>query len=78
MDMLKKYFSKAFTAIDVKSAIVTVLIYAVAAFLGGIVFGLLGAIPVIGFVANILGWLFELYCTVGIILAILVFFKIVK
>ena len=78
MDMLKKYFAKAFTAKDVKSTLIAVLIYAALAFVGGLVLGLLGALPIIGFVANVIGWLLEIYCTVGIILAVLVFFKVIK
>ena len=78
MDMVKKYFPQAFKANDVKSLIIALLIYAVLAVVGGFVIGLLGIIPIIGFIAGILGWLLEIYCTNGVILAILVFLKIVK
>lgn len=78
MDMVKKYFPQAFKANDVKSLIIALLIYAVLAVVGGFVIGLLGIIPIIGFIAGVLGWLLEIYCTIGIILAILVFLKIVK
>lgn len=78
MDMVKKYFPQAFKANDVKSLIIALLIYAVLAVVGGFVIGLLGIIPIIGFIAGILGWLLEIYCTIGVILAILVFLKIVK
>lgn len=78
MDMVKKYFPQAFKANDVKSLIIALLIYAVLAVVGGFIIGLLGIIPIIGFIAGILGWLLEIYCTIGIILAILVFLKIVK
>ena len=78
MDMVKKYFPQAFKANDVKSLIIALLIYAVLAVVGGFVIGLLGIIPSIGFIAGILGWLLEIYCTIGVILAILVFLKIVK
>ena len=78
MDMVKKYFPQAFKANDVKSLIIALLIYAVLAVVGGFVIGLLGIIPIIGFIAGILGWLLEIYCTIGAILAILVFLKIVK
>ena len=49
MDMVKKYFPQAFKANDVKSLIIALLIYAVIAFVGGLVIGLLGIIPIIGF-----------------------------
>ena len=78
MDMVKKYFPQAFKANDVKSLIIALLIYAVLAVVGGFVIGLLGIIPIIGFIAGVLGWLLEIYCTIGIILAILVFLKVVK
>ncbi len=78
MDMVKKYFPQAFKANDVKSLIIALLIYAVLAVVGGFIIGLLGIIPIIGFIAGVLGWLLEIYCTIGIILAILVFLKIVK
>ena len=56
MDMVKKYFPQAFKANDVKSLIIALLIYAVIAFVGGLVIGLLGIIPIIGFIAGVLGW----------------------
>ena len=78
LDAIKKYFPHAFRVNDVKSLIINLLIYAVIAFVGGLVIGLLGIIPIIGFIAGVLGWLLEIYCTIGIILAILVFLKVVK
>lgn len=78
MDAIKKYFPQAFSAKDVKSLIIALVIYAVIAFVGGLVLGLLGIIPIIGFIASVLGWVLRLYCAVGIILAILVFLKIVQ
>lgn len=78
MDAVKKYFPQAFSAKDVKSMIIALVIYAVIAFGGGLVLGLLGIIPIIGFIASVLGWVLRLYCAVGIILAILVFLKIVQ
>ena len=78
LDAIKKYFPHAFRVNDVKSLIINLLIYAVIAFVTGIVLGILGIIPIIGFVVGIIGWLVEIYCTVGVILAILVFLKIVQ
>lgn len=78
MDTVKKLFPHAFKANDVKSLIVALLVYAVIAFVGGLILGVLGVIPVIGFIAGVIGWLLEIYCTAGIILAILAFLKIVK
>lgn len=78
MDMLKKYFPHAFKANDVKSFIIALIIYAVIAFVGGLILGLLAAIPILGIIFSIIGWLLEIYITVGVILSILVFVKVIK
>lgn len=78
LDMIKKYFPHAFKAIDVKSLIINLVIYALIAFVAGIVLGLLGVIPIIGFIFGVIGLVVELYCTAGVILAILVFLKVLK
>lgn len=78
MDMIKKLFPQAMEANDVKGLIIAILIYAVVNFVGGLALGLLDAIPLVGFVFGIIGWALSIYCAVGIIVAILVFLKIVK
>ena len=78
MDMIKKFFPQAMQASDVKGLIIAILIYAVVNLVGGIVLGLLDAIPLVGFVFGIVGWLLSIYCAVGIIVSILVFLKVVK
>ena len=78
LDVIKKYFPHAFKAIDVKSLIINLVIYALIAFVAGIVLGLLGVIPILGFIFGVIGWVVELYCTAGVILAILVFLKVLK
>lgn len=78
MDTVKRLFPHAFSAQDVKSLVVALLIYAVAAVVGGLILKVLGIIPIIGFITKIVGWLLELYCTAGVVLAILVFLKVVK
>ena len=78
MDMIKKFFPQAMQAHDVKGLIIAILIYAVVNFVGGLVLGLLDAIPLVGFVFGVLGWVLSIYCAVGIIAAILVFLKVVK
>lgn len=78
MDTVKKYFPQAFKAVDVKSLVIALLVYAVIAFVGGLILGILGIIPIIGFIAGVIGWVLEIYCTIGVILAILVFLKVVK
>ncbi len=78
MDFIKKLFPQAMQANDLKGLLIAILIYAVVNFVGGFVLGLLDAIPLVGFVFGVLGWVLSIYCAVGIIVALLVFFKIVK
>lgn len=78
LEAIKKYFPHAFKANDVKSLIIGLVVYAVIAFVAGLVLGLLGIIPIIGFVFGVIGWLVEVYCVAGVILTILAFLKIVK
>ncbi len=78
MDMLKKFFPDAFRSKDVNSFIVTLVIYGVIAILSGLVFGLLAKIPLIGILFSLIGAVVGLYAIVGIVLAILVFTKIIQ
>ena len=78
MDTLKKLFPLSFKEGDVKSLIITIVIYIVVAAVAGLVLGLLGRIPLIGWIFRLVGWLIDVYCTVGVVLAILKFLNIVK
>lgn len=78
MGFIKSLFPQAMQAKDLKGLLIAILIYVIVNFVGGFVLGLLDAIPLIGFVFGLLGWVLSIYCAVGIIVAILVFFKIVK
>lgn len=72
MDMLKKYFPYSFGAADVKSLVIKVLVY----ILGGAVVGfVLGLLPIVG---GILGWVVNIYTTVGWILVVLDYLKVLK
>jgi hypothetical protein len=75
---LRKIFPHAMGARDLKGLIIAIVIYAVVSFVGGIIHGLVGGIPLVGMVIGVIGWLLGIYCTVGIIISILVFFKVVK
>lgn len=57
--------------------VVAILIYVVVAAIFGWVIGFLGGIA-LGKILGIIGWIFEVYCTIGVIVAILAFLKIVK
>ena len=78
MDTVKKLFPFSFKEFDVKSLVITIIAYIVLGFLVGLVLGLLGKIPLIGWIFRLVRWLIELYITIGIILAILKFLNIVK
>ena len=78
LNALKPYFPQAFGANSIKSLVIAVLIYAVVAWVAGIVISLLSWIPIVSFILGVLGWVIDIYCVVGIILSILVFLKIVK
>ena len=78
MDTLKKFFPHAFKATEVKALVISIIIYLVIGFVGGLIIGLLSAIPLIGWLFSIVGALLDLYTLIGIVLAILVFVKVLK
>ena len=78
MDFIKKLFPQTRQANDLKGLLIAILIYAIVNLVGGFVLGLLDGIPLVGFVFGLVGWVLGIYCAVGIIVSILVFFKIVK
>lgn len=78
MDMLKKLFPHAFKATQLKSFIVTLIVYFLIDVVCGFVIGLLASLPLIGIVFSLLGSAVGLYALVGVILSILVFIKVLK
>ena len=78
MDMLKKYFPHAFKATELKSFIITLLIYVVIDIVCGALIGLLAKLPLIGIIFSLIGSLVGLYALVGVVLSILVFVTVVK
>lgn len=78
MDILKSLFPWSFKNKTMKDLIVSILIYMAINIVGGILFGLLSAIPLIGFVFSLLGGLLGIYTLAGVILASLHFFGLLK
>ena len=85
MDFLKKLFPVSFNCKDEASKLVVgIIIYVVLGIIGSAVIWVAGLInfPVIGIILKILltltGTLLDLYITAGIVLAILVFCKVLK
>ena len=72
MDMLKKFFPYSFGAKDVASLVVKIIVYLVAGAVAGWIVGLL---PVVG---GLLGSLVGLYGTVGIVVLVLDYLKVLK
>ena len=72
MDMLKKIFPYSFGAKDVAGLVIKILVYLVASAVLGWVVSL---VPLVGgLVASLIG----LYSTVGLVLAILDYLKVIK
>lgn len=78
MDILKKWFPWSFRANDVKSLIISILIYIVIGIVGGLIISLLIWVPLVGWLLGLVGGLLDLYTLVGIILAILEFAGVLK
>lgn len=79
MEQLKKYFPKSFGLEDVKALVIAILIYVVIDLLCGAVCWILGLIPLLGGIAAwLLGTLVGIYTTLGIVLAVVSFLKVIK
>ena len=78
MDILKSLFPWSFKNKTMKDLIISILIYMAINIVGGLVFGLLSAIPLIGFVFSLLGGALGIYTLAGVILASLHFFGLLK
>ena len=72
MDMLKKLFPYSFGAEDVKTMLIKILVYVLG---GTVAIFVLGLLPIIG---NILGWIVNIYTTIGWILVALDYMKVLK
>ena len=86
MDMIEKYLPHAFAADTKERMIGALIIYAVILVVGAIVSWLIGTllgwIPLIGIVIGLLlkiaGIIIDVYAVAGIVLTLLVYFKVLK
>ncbi len=78
MDKVKKFFPLSSSIGDNETLIKNVIIYVVAMIISGLVFGLLGKIPIVGIITGIIGALVGIYLLVGLVLAFLFYFNILK
>ena len=76
MDLLRKFFPQAFAVRDLKSLLMTILVYVIINALLGFVLGILGGFPLIGFFFRILGWCVGIYFFLAIVVAILRFLNV--
>lgn len=78
METVKKFFPLSTSCSDNESFIRNLIIYVVAVVICALLFSLLGRIPLIGILFGIIGWIVGLYLIVGIVLAVLLYFNILK
>lgn len=78
MDLLKKLFPFSFVAKDVQPLVISIIVYLVADIVLGVLIGLLASLPIIGVIFTIVGSLLGLYVTVGLVLTVLYFAKVIK
>lgn len=78
MDQIKRFFPFSFKATDLKSFLIALAVYIVLDIVCGVVIGILAALPIIGILFSLLGSIIGLYGLVGIVLAILVFVKVIQ
>lgn len=79
MDTLKKFFPLSFKfAKDVANLIIGIIIYVVIGAIAPAILGILGFLPIIGWILGIVSSLVGIYCLAGIVIQILVFAKVLK
>lgn len=78
MDMIRKVFPYSLGAKEVKELVIKVLVYLVVGVVVGFFIGILAGIPVLGLIFRLVGTVVDLYCFVGIILAILDYMNVLK
>lgn len=80
MDTLRKFWPTPFKIKekDLASFLIQLIIFVVVCAVVGVLFGVLGGIPILGVIFWVLGSLLEIYSIVGIVLCILIFLGIVK
>ena len=80
MDTLRKFWPTPFKIKekDLASFLIQLIIFVVVCAVVGVLFGVLGGIPILGVIFWVLGALLEIYSIVGIVLCILIFLGIVK
>ena len=77
MEKLGRFFPLSFSVLsgDVKSLILTLIIYLIACAIMGVLHVVLGWIPLVGWLLKLIFSLIALYCVAGMVLAVVKFFR---
>ena len=78
MDLLKTIFPFSFKAKDTVSLVVAIVVYVLFGAVCGLIIGFLAKIPVLGIIFSLLGSVLGLYGLLGLVLAVLVYFNLIK
>lgn len=78
MSELRRFFPVSFVANDLVGLIKAILIYIIGGAICGAIIGLLGRIPLIGIVFDIIGSVVGIYSFAGLVIAVLFFLKLLK
>lgn len=80
MDLLKKIFPVSFNFTDSVVNLVTgIILYVVTGLVVSLVLGLIGKLlAFLGIILGLVGGIVDLYCTVGLVLLLLSYFKVLK
>ncbi len=78
MDLVKKYFPVSMRANDVTGLVISIVLYLIAMVVLAVIGKLIGILPVINVLYGIISWVAGIYCFVGIVLAVLVYLKLLK
>ncbi|MBE6754241.1 MAG: hypothetical protein E7559_07835 [Ruminococcaceae bacterium] len=78
MDLVKKFFPVSTRSSELVGLIISLVIYIVLPTVFGWVVSLLSGIPLIGWLLGVIAGLIGLYCFIGIIISVLIFFKVIK
>lgn len=74
---MREFFPLSAAAVTLKSFIFTVIVYIAASALSGFLLGLLTFLPLIGSAISFVSQLIDLYCLAGIVVSVMIFFKVV-
>lgn len=78
MNLLKKLFPFSFKATELSSLLAAVIVCVLVDVVCGWVISIVAKLPLVGWIFSILGAVIGLYAFVGIVVALLVFFKVLK